>query len=209
MKLEIHQVLKTKNPMRAQATLWDRSSAWVFRSGFISNARVLSRSGIAFLHSKQICHRDIKPQNAMLLGAGAKQNAGWRGLGIFKRVVFLDVIVIVYISLHVTFEVHVILIVLICSSSLCWLCLSTTKHEFIISEFAKFFNPQRPPIRCLRSCAETQRQTSPWGLWNRYSIGGETPGIFRLSPENEPYHGLHGRFGILSQQETEATDTST
>lgn len=30
--------------------------------------RYLQRSGTAFLHSKQICHRDIKPQNAMLLG---------------------------------------------------------------------------------------------------------------------------------------------
>lgn len=35
-------------------------------------------SGISFLHSKQICHRDIKPQNAMLLGHVQKPHARLR-----------------------------------------------------------------------------------------------------------------------------------
>ena len=56
--------------VRHRVSLWDCRHnigiwlAYIFWFNFPS----ILRSGIAFLHSKQICHRDIKPQNAMLSG---------------------------------------------------------------------------------------------------------------------------------------------
>ena len=57
-------------PIKKQTGIWDRDATHRTTShppAFGTD----QRSGIAFLHSKQICHRDIKPQNAMLSGASA------------------------------------------------------------------------------------------------------------------------------------------